>query len=181
MATTIVVTDPSLIVLVGPAGVGKSTFAARHFAPDEVLSSDALRAAIGGDEANQAVTRAAFAALHRTLTRRLAGGRLTVVDATNVQHHARVALLRRARAAGLTAAAIVLALPDAVALARNRSRPGRTVDETVVLRQLAELRRTADPGRLESEGFDPVVRLTSPEAVDSALIERIAVWHHPTP
>jgi predicted kinase len=181
MATTIVVPDPSLVVLVGAAGVGKSTFAARHFAADEILSSDALRAAIGGDEANQKVTRAAFAALHRALTRRLAAGRLTVVDATNVQHHARVALLRRAHAAGVPAAAVVLALPEAITLARNRSRPGRRVDEGIVLRQLADLGRTVAPGRLEGEGFDPVVRLTSPEAVDAVRIGRVPVWHDPTP
>ena len=168
----IVLPDPSLVALVGAAGAGKSTFAARHFAGDEVLSSDALRAAIGGDEAAQEFTRPAFAALHRALARRLAGGLLTVVDATNVQHHARRALLKRAQAAGVPAVGIVFALPDAVCLARNRARPGRTVPETAVLRQLADLDRTAVPGRLESEGFDLVVRLTSPEAVDTATIER---------
>jgi predicted kinase len=181
MAAPIVVPDPSLVVLVGAAGSGKSTFAARHFSPDEVLSSDALRAVIGGDESNQGVTRAAFAALHRSVVRRLAARRLTVVDATNVRHHARAGLLRRARAAGVPVVAIVLSVPDAVAIARNRSRAGRTVDEVVVLRQLADLGRTAVPGRLEAEGFSSVIRLTSPEAVDAARIERVPLWHDPTP
>ena len=66
--------DPSLIVLVGAAGAGKSTFAARHFAADEILSSDRFRAIVSGDEANQAATKAAFGMLHPALSKRLGRG-----------------------------------------------------------------------------------------------------------
>src|SRR6187431_1909860 len=78
--TTILVRDPSLVLLVGAAGAGKTTFAARHFALDEVLSSDAYRALLSGDEANQKVSRVAFSILHRDLERRLRAGHLAVVD-----------------------------------------------------------------------------------------------------
>jgi len=67
--------DPALVLLVGPAGSGKTTFAAREFAPDEVVPSDELRGLIGRDEADQTVSRAAFAVLHRIVERRLAAGR----------------------------------------------------------------------------------------------------------
>ncbi|MDQ3128933.1 MAG: AAA family ATPase, partial [Chloroflexota bacterium] len=84
---------PGLVVLIGAAGAGKSTLAARLFAPADILSSDALRAAIGGDAADQRATRPAFAILHREARRRLAEGRLVVVDATNVEMSARRPLI----------------------------------------------------------------------------------------
>jgi nitrite reductase/ring-hydroxylating ferredoxin subunit len=85
LVTRIVVADPSLIVLVGAARLRKSTFAARHFAPAEILSSDAYRALIAGDETDQRATKSAFGRLHRELRQRLAAGSLSVVDATNIE------------------------------------------------------------------------------------------------
>jgi predicted kinase len=166
--------DPSLVVLVGAAGAGKSTFAGRHFAPDEVLASDAFRAWIAGDPADQAATGPAFAALHRALAARLRDRRLTVVDATNVLPHARRALLRRAHAAGLPAVAIVLDLPATLVLARNATRPGRLVPEDAVRRQLDDLARVVRGGRLDDEGFAAVVRLGEAADVDAVRIVRRA-------
>ena len=79
----------SLVVLIGPSGSGKSTFACKHFRPTEILSSDACRAMVGDDENDQGVTREAFDALRFVAGKRLELGRLTVVDATNVQPEAR--------------------------------------------------------------------------------------------
>src|SRR5262245_60166472 len=121
----IVIVDPSLVVLIGAAGAGKSTFAARHFVPSEILSSDAFRRIVAGDEANQAGTKAAFAVLHDALRRRLAMGRTAVVDATNIEPAARRALLARAAVAGIPATAVVLDLPAATVIARNAARPAR--------------------------------------------------------
>lgn len=170
----IVIPDPSLIVLIGAAGAGKSTFAARYFDTSEVLSSDAFRAAIAGDEADQRATRAAFAALHRELDRRLTAGRLTVVDATNVEAHARRALIARARAADVPVMAIVLDLPADVVLARNAARAGRVVDEAVVRRHLGRLRQALDgPGpTLRDEGFARVVVLRDPGDVAAVTLRR---------
>src|SRR5215475_10163963 len=75
----------SLVVLIGPSGSGKSTFARTHFKPTEVLSSDVARGLVSDDENSQAATTDAFEVLHFISAKRLARGRLTVVDATNVQ------------------------------------------------------------------------------------------------
>lgn len=170
----LVVPDPSLIVLIAAAGAGKTTFAARHFEPGEILSSDAYRAAIAGDEADQRATRAAFRELHRALERRLAAGQLTVVDATNVERSARLALLARAAAAGRPAIAIVLDLPRSTVLARNAARSDRTVDERVVRRHLARLRDSLDglDAPLDGEGFQRVVLLRDPRDVEAVTIVR---------
>jgi predicted kinase len=164
--------DPSLVVLVGAAGCGKSTFAAHHFAPAEILSSDAFRGLISGDPSDQSATRAAFAALHAALDRRLRDGRLTVVDATNVQAPARRQLTRRASSAHVPAVAIVLDLPEGLVLARNAGRADRVVPEEAVRRQLADLARTMKAGVLEAEGFHAVVRLVDPADVDVLTVVR---------
>lgn len=169
--------DPSLVVLIGAAGAGKSTLAARHFDRSEILSSDAFRAMIAGDPADQSATRAAFGRLHRELARRLASGRLTVVDATNVDRTARRALLQRAAAAGVPAVAIILDLPAGIVLTRNAMRLERVVEELIVRDHLARLRLAIDAPNtrdLQSEGFTQVVRFRDPDEVDAARIVRIA-------
>ena len=170
----VAIPDPSLVVLVGAAGAGKTTFAARHFDPSDVLSSDGYRALVSGDEADQGATRAAFGRLHRELARRLAQGRLTVIDATNVERSARRALVSRSAAAGLPAVAIVLDLPAPMVFARNAARTGRIVDERAISHHLARLGETLDEStaRLEAEGFSQVVILRDPHEVDAVRIVR---------
>jgi protein phosphatase len=170
--TTIQVPDPSLVLLVGAAGAGKTTFVARHFAPDEVLSSDAYRALLSGDEANQKVSRVAFSILHRDLQRRLMAGQLTVVDATNVDPRNRRELLRLAHAADVPVVALVLHLPAAIVLARNATR-SRQVDEAVIRWQLERVRTTAADGVLAGEGCATVWIGRTPEAIDGVLIRRV--------
>ena len=168
----LVVPDPGVVVLVGPAGSGKTTFAARHFAPDETLSSDTFRAIVGRGEGDQRATAPAFAALHRQLARRLAARRFTVVDATNVERHARRALLVRAAHAGVPAVAIVFDLAPELVLGRNAARAGRVVDPAIVVLHLGQLRALLDRGSLEAEGFERTYVLRDPAEVDSVTILR---------
>jgi protein phosphatase len=169
----VVIPDPALVLLVGAAGSGKSTLAARLFAPDEIVSSDALRAVVAGDEADQRASAAAFRILHRTLERRLPAGLLTVVDATNAATAHRRPLIRRARALGMPIAAIVLDLPADVVHAQNASR-ARVVDPSVVDRHLASIRALLDGPGLAIEGVGPVVVLRDPAEAMTLSIERRA-------
>ncbi|MCP2258945.1 polynucleotide kinase-phosphatase [Streptoalloteichus tenebrarius] len=158
--------DRSLVVLVGTAGSGKSTFARRAFSPTQVLSSDAFRAMVADDPADQDATSDAFDLLHEVARRRLAAGRLTVVDATNVEREARAALVRLAKEHDVRAVAIVLAWPEQVCLERVAARTDRVVDADVVRGQAALLRGSV--GGLAGEGFRVVHVLRTPEEVDAA-------------
>src|SRR5919109_270473 len=132
----------SLVVLIGPSGAGKSTFARKHFLPTEVLSSDACRAMVSDAENNQAATNDAFELLHFIAQKRLALGRLTVIDATNVQQEARKPLVALARAQHVLPVAIVFDLPEKICAERNASRPDRQFGVHVLRQQRAQLRRS---------------------------------------
>jgi len=160
----------AMVVLIGASGAGKSTFAGRHFAATEILSSDAMRAAVADDAEDQTATDAAFELLHTALGLRLARRRLTVVDATNVEAWARGRLLAVARRHGRPAAAIVFDLPLEVCLERNLLRGDRRLPEAAIRRQHARMR--ASLKALAGEGFEPVWVISSAAAVDAARPER---------
>ena len=170
--STIVIPDPSLVLLVGAAGSGKSTLAARLFRADEIVSSDALRAIVSGDETDQRVSGVAFKILHRTVDRRLAEGRLTVVDATNAVATIRRPLLQRSRLHGVPTVAIVLDLDPRVVHAQNAAR-SRIVDADVIERHLDAIRHTVDGGGLSVEGVDQVVVLRDAAEVAALAVERL--------
>ncbi len=164
----------SLVVLVGVSGSGKSTFARRHFRPTEVLSSDACRALVSDDENDQAATADAFDVLHYIAGKRLAAGRLTVVDATSVQPQARRPLVALAREHDVLPVAIVFDLPERLCIERNAARPDRPFGAEVVRRQSDQLRRGLKG--LQREGFRTVHMLRSPSEVDAATISRQRLW-----
>ena len=159
----------SLVVLVGPSGCGKSTFAARHFRPGEVLESDAFRTMVADDPGDMEATADAFEVLHLVAAKRLAAGRLTVVDATNVQPQARGPLVELARRYHCVPVAIVFDLPEGICQQWNRQRD-RMVPRRAVHGQAEHLRRSL--GRLQREGFRIVHVLRSPEAIDGAVVTR---------
>ncbi|GAA1437830.1 polynucleotide kinase-phosphatase [Nocardiopsis tropica] len=163
-----------LVVLIGVSGSGKSTFAAEHFAPTQVISSDHCRGMVSDDENDQSASADAFSLLHTVVDIRLRRGLLTVVDATNVQSRARAELVRIAKDNDVLSTAIVLDVPEALAKERNRGRPDRDFGDHVVRRQRRELRQGMK--RLSREGFRRIHVLHGPEEIDGATVELERAW-----
>jgi polynucleotide kinase-phosphatase len=173
---TLTIPELSLVVLIGPSGCGKSTFARKQFKDTEVLSSDGFRGLVSDDENDQSATNDAFDALHYVAARRLARGRLTVVDATNVQPEARKPLVALAREYHVLPVAIVLDLPERTCHDRNRSRPNRHFGPHVVRNQRSQLHRSLRG--LGREGFRHVHVLKTQEEVDAAVVVRQPLWNN---
>ena len=121
----------ALVVLVGSAGSGKSTWARRHFSPTQIVSSDACRAMIADDESDQAVSRDAFRLLYFILGERMRRGLLTVVDSTALQPSARSELLKIAAQYGRPAVALIFAMPADLTAQWNASRERRVPDDAL--------------------------------------------------
>ncbi|MFC8917982.1 polynucleotide kinase-phosphatase [Streptomyces sp. NPDC057116] len=163
------VTDLSLVVLIGATGSGKSTFARKHFKPTEVISSDFCRGLVADDENDQSASGDAFDVLHYIAGKRLAAGRLTVVDATSVQQESRRQLVALAREHDVLPIAIVLDMPEEVCAERNAARPDRAgLPRHVIQRHRRELRRSLRG--LEREGFRKVHVLKSVEEAEAAEV-----------
>src|ERR1051326_5584991 len=173
---TLTIPELSLVVLIGITGSGKSSFARKHFKLTEILSSDFCRALVSDDENNQAATTDAFDVLHFVARKRLAAGKLTVIDATNVQPESRKPLVEIAREFHCLPVAIVLHLPEHQARDRNRTRPDRDFGPHVIRQQSQQLRRSLRG--LEREGFRHVHILTSQKEIESVAIERQPLWNN---
>jgi polynucleotide kinase-phosphatase len=158
----------SLVVLIGISGSGKSTFARSHFAATQVLSSDYFRGLVADDENDQSASADAFDVLHYVAGKRLAAGRLTVVDATNLQPHARAGLIKVARDHDVLPVAIVLDVPESLAWERTETRPDRTFGRQVLTRMHRDLRRSL--GSLNREGFRKVHVLRGPDEIAATEI-----------
>ncbi|HKV63569.1 MAG TPA: polynucleotide kinase-phosphatase [Candidatus Acidoferrum sp.] len=168
--------DLSLVVLIGASGSGKSTFAKKHFLPTEVISSDYCRALVSDDANELSATDDAFEILHFITAKRLAAGRLTVADATNVKPEDRKPLIELARQYHCLPVAIVLNMPERVCQDRNRVRTDRRLGDHVAHRQLQNLRRSLRG--LEREGFRHVLILSSPEEADAIVLERVPLYNN---
>ena len=173
--TELAIPELSLVVLVGVTGSGKSTFARMHFKPTEVISSDFCRGLVADDETDQSATKDAFEILRFIAAKRLAAGRLTVVDATNVQPEARRELVLLAREYDVLPAAIVLDLPEKLCAERNAGRPDRDFGAHVIRRQRGQLRRSLN--QLPREGFRTVHVLRTPDEVAAVTITRTRLFN----
>lgn len=158
------------MLLCGPAGSGKSTFARRHFAETEVLSSDTLRGLLTDDPGDQTVNEETFGILHRIADVRSQRGLVTVIDATNLHAHARQPLKAIAKRRRIPTHLLLFDAPLDALLARNRARE-RRVDEAVVRQHHQDFQGLPR----DDERWDAVDR------VDTRHIDQVTVRREPLP
>ena len=165
----------AVVVMIGVSSSGKSTFAGKHFKETEILSSDYIRGMISDDENNQEVNKQTFETLYYIANQRLDLGRLTVIDATNVQKEARASALKLAKDQNCHAVAIVLNVPEKTCQERNMQRSDRQFKAQVIKHQAGNLRRSIKS--LKKEGFRYVFVL-DPEDIEHTEIVRVPLWNN---
>ena len=163
-----------LVVLIGASGAGKSSFARRHFKATEVISSDFCRGLVCDDETSLEASADAFKLVHEIAALRLKNGKLTVIDATNVQKEARAPLLALARRHYVQSVAIVLDVPPEVCHERNQTRPDRQFGPHVTFNHARQLRQSLR--HLEKDGFR-YLHVLRGEDIEEVEITRVPLWN----
>lgn len=148
--------NPSLVILCGPAGSGKTTFVLRHFPATAVVSSDRCRAMIADDESNISVSRDAFELFHQIIGTRLKHRRLTVADSTALQPDARKDLRQIARRWEVPTTIILFDVSEETCQKWDERRQ-RRVGRPVIRRQWERFQRVLRD--VSKEGYDQVVTL----------------------
>jgi alkanesulfonate monooxygenase SsuD/methylene tetrahydromethanopterin reductase-like flavin-dependent oxidoreductase (luciferase family)/predicted kinase len=146
--------DPALVVLVGPSGSGKSAWAAERYRPQELVSSDRLRAVVGSGEHDLDASADAFALLDQIVAARLRRRLTTVVDTLGLDQARRLGYLDLARRSQLAAVAVLFRTDPAECRRRNRARD-RAVPAAVLDAQLRRMR--AAVAEIPAEGWDLVL------------------------
>ena len=135
-----------MVVLIGPNGSGRTTFARKHFEESEIV-----------DDLPQA-------------EKRLRDGLLTVIDAPNVESTNRSRLIESAHLFHVPTVAVALDVSERICRERRPQPSG----ENSIRRQRRELKRSLRG--LRGEGFQYVYILTGPDQVGSATVTRERPW-----
>ncbi len=153
--------DPALVVLIGAAGSGKTSWAQDRYAANQIVSSDALRAAVGRDESDLAASDEAFALLQSIVEARSRRRLTTVVDTTGLDPDFRARMRSSALAHSLPCHAVVFLAPVGITKRRNAQRTKRVPDRVVAdqVKRIDELSSTID-----SESFQSVHRIVAERA-----------------
>ena len=176
MTQKINIPETALVILIGSSSSGKSTFAAKHFAPHEIVSSDYCRTTVSGSEYTLDANQDTFELLHYIVDKRLKRGLLTVVDATNVQSESRKALLRIARQHHVLNIGIVLNMSERLCNDRNKVRTDRDLKSHVIRHQQRSLKNSFR--RFEKEGFGHIYEFKSPEQLEKVTVNRTHLYNN---
>ncbi|MEZ5402692.1 MAG: AAA family ATPase [Bryobacteraceae bacterium] len=164
------VPDLALVVLVGAAGSGKSTFARKHFLASEILAAEQVRSMVADHARDPEAWEEATRALLYLTERRLQRGLFTVVDASNVKARNRRPLLEIAKHHHVTPVAVVFRLP-VDECQKNAACADPPISPWLVADECQQLEETV--GGLAREGFgNYVFELQSNEEASEAWFER---------
>ena len=158
---------PHLVVLVGASGAGKSTWAARHFSPTEIVSTDRCRALVGDREEVQAYSKQAFELFYFLIEKRMELRKMIVADSTALDPGTRRSLLDLAHAHAYPAVAIVFPASLDVRRSRNAGRARQVPDDVLIAQQSAMERAVASMGH---EGWDTVHVLSQGETKPASVV-----------
>jgi predicted kinase len=153
-----VLPEPALVILVGASGAGKSTWAAARYKPNEISSSDHLRAVVGLGEQDLEASTDAFALLDQIVAARLKRRLTTVVDTIGFSAERRRAYLQAARWAGIPAILVLFDTDPSKCRIRNqsRSRPIPAADLESQLRRIPDVAR-----EVSTEGWDIICHVNN--------------------
>ena len=172
--TAIKIPELCLVVLVGVSGSGKSTFAAKHFLPTEVISSDFCRGLVSDDENDQTATNAAFDVLHFIAGKRLEAG--ASPSSTPRTYSPSPDALSSAWPKSTTywPSPSSSTCPNGSAPTAS-SRPERQFGAACAAQPAVPARRSC--GGLRREGFHRVYVLSGEEEIEAATFEREPLWN----
>lgn len=176
-----VIPAPALVVLVGPAGSGKSTWAdALVGSRGGVVSTDSLRGLVGEGDDDIAASADAFALLDELVARRVGRRLTTVVDSLGFDAERRAAWRSLAAAHKMPCIAVCFDTAPALCRARNKAR-ARVVPAGVVDGQISTY--AALRPSLVEEPWDDVIIVTqnadapvaTPRLVSAAMARSTAL------
>lgn len=152
-----------LILLVGPPGSGKSTFAKKmiiqqnmdekSYISNDTIAKELFNAGVDRHDKDDEI----FAEQDRRIAAQLMAKKVAIVDATNVKSEARQRLLAIARKYAVPTTAICFRRDIVTLLRQNKGRE-MEVPEAMVL-EYADLMQQVTPTKLRNEGIDLIVEV----------------------
>ena len=140
---------PTLIMLVGVSGSGKTTFTEKK-KDFLVFSSDKIRKECFGDESDQTHNQKVFEILHKGIKDALKTGNTCIYDATNLNRKRRIGFLKSLNGISCIKKCVIFCTPIETCLDRDSTRR-RTVGEGVIKKQISQFQLP-----LEYEGWDEI-------------------------